>query len=264
MARSAEPPASSPAASGAPRPLTLAEQTCLALVVGGATHGWAVGSLLAPDGEIGRVFTLSRPLTYRAIDTLVERRLIARGGATAGRAGAERTLLRATAAGRRASAEWLATPVGHLRDVRTELLVKLTLLRRAGQDTDELLRCQIDALTPTMDALAASPVGDDPVDIWRNEHSRAVRRFLERALHPVPDAVSRTPLRISARNQLTARVVKVRHGDVMSVVTVVLPDGQQLTAAITRAAAEDLDLAADDPVVVIVKATETILAKLDG
>jgi molybdopterin-binding protein len=41
----------------------------------------------------------------------------------------------------------------------------------------------------------------------------------------------------------------------------VLLDGQTVTAVITRESAQDLDLAADDDVLVIVKSTEVMLAK---
>src|SRR5215218_7210483 len=109
--------------------LTQAEHVCLALVAEGATHGWHIGSLLAPEGEVGRVWSLTRPLTYRALELLADKRLLQRspGAATAGR---ERQLLRITAQGRRVHDAWLATPVEHLRDVRTELLLKLVLRER--------------------------------------------------------------------------------------------------------------------------------------
>ena len=48
----------------------------------------------------------------------------------------------------------------------------------------------------------------------------------------------------------------------MSTVKVVLGDGQRLTAAITKDAADDLDLAPGDEVVVMVKSTEVMVAKL--
>ena len=53
----------------------------------------------------------------------------------------------------------------------------------------------------------------------------------------------------------------VHHGEVMSTVKAVLGDGQPLTAAITKDAAADLDLAPGDAVVVIIKSTEVIVAK---
>jgi molybdate transport system regulatory protein len=49
----------------------------------------------------------------------------------------------------------------------------------------------------------------------------------------------------------------------MANVKVTLPDGQQLTAAITRDSAEDLALAAGDHVVVVIKSTEVMIGKSD-
>ena len=68
-------------------------------------------------------------------------------------------------------------------------------------------------------------------------------------------------MRLSARNQLKARVEAVTLGEVMATVRVALPDGQQITAAITRDATEELGFAIGDEVTVIIKATEVMLAK---
>ena len=68
-------------------------------------------------------------------------------------------------------------------------------------------------------------------------------------------------MRLSARNQLRGTVEAVEHGRVMSSVKVTLPDGQGITAAITREAAEELGLAPGEPVVVIIKATEVMLGR---
>ena len=68
-------------------------------------------------------------------------------------------------------------------------------------------------------------------------------------------------MKLSARNQLNATVDTVKHGEVMSTVTVALPDGQHITAAITREAAEELAFAPGDAVVVVIKSTEVMLAK---
>lgn len=70
-------------------------------------------------------------------------------------------------------------------------------------------------------------------------------------------------MRLSARNQLRAKVSGVQHGSVMSTVQVTLPDGQQLTAAITKDSAQDLELAAGDDVVVVIKSTEVTIGKDD-
>ena len=68
-------------------------------------------------------------------------------------------------------------------------------------------------------------------------------------------------MQLSARNQLHATVDTVMHGEVMSTVRVTLPDGQHITAAITKDAADDLAFAPGDAVIVVVKATEVMLGK---
>lgn len=70
-------------------------------------------------------------------------------------------------------------------------------------------------------------------------------------------------MRLSARNQLNATVETVHHGEVMSTVTVVLPDGQKVTAAITKDSAEELEVASGDAVIVVIKSTEVMIAKPD-
>lgn len=249
-------------------PLSLAESVSLTLIGQGTSHGWALGTVLAPDGELGRIWSLSRPLTYRAVDGLVDKGLVTRRGRAAGR-GRDRTLLAATPAGRRRAKRWLDEPVEHLRDVRTELLVKLALRQRAGLDSAALLEAQQQAFAGAIDALTASPTDADLVDLWRRESARSVQRFLALARPVTAEAPDRdrpttrngTHLQLSARNQLTAEVASVTHGEVMSTVRVALPDGQQITAAITKDAAEELGLAPGDDVVVVIKSTEVMLAK---
>jgi molybdopterin-binding protein len=259
-ATSARPARSSRAKTTLPQ-ASFAELVCLTLIIQGVAHGWALGTVLAPDGELGRIWTLSRPLTYRAVDGLADKGLATRRGQSAGH-GRERVELVATAAGRRAATRWLETPVQHLRDVRTELLVKLRLRERAGLDTTDLLAAQRELFEPAIDALTSTAADDDLVDLWRRESARAVRRFLDQALYPADPAESARPeLRLSARNQLRGTITAVQHGEVMSTIKAVLGDGQPLTAAITKEAARDLDLAPRDHVVVVIKSTEVMLAK---
>jgi PadR family transcriptional regulator AphA len=164
----------------APAGRPLSEWVCLALVAEGPTHGWSVARTLAAGGDVGRVWTLSRPLTYRALAQLVGAGLVAASGTSPGR-GPARTMLTATPAGRRALRRWLRTPVAHVRDVRTELLLKLALSERAGVDPLPLLRAQRDALAPAFAALArqARSRRADRVDRWRHASSQAVRRFVD-------------------------------------------------------------------------------------
>jgi molybdate transport system regulatory protein len=68
-------------------------------------------------------------------------------------------------------------------------------------------------------------------------------------------------MRLSARNQLEGTVVRVDHGVVMSTVVIRLTGGQEVVAAITKDAAEALDLAEGDAVKAVIKATEVMIGK---
>jgi molybdate transport system regulatory protein len=70
-------------------------------------------------------------------------------------------------------------------------------------------------------------------------------------------------MRLSARNQIRGTVTGVHHGEVMSTIKATLGDGQPLTAAITKDAAKELDLVPGDAVLVIVKSTEVMVAKVN-
>src|SRR5262249_23749253 len=146
--------------------------------------------------------------------------------------------------------------------VRTELLVKLMLRERAGLETRSLLAAQREAFQPTIEALTSSEEGDGLVEVWRRENARAVRRFLDEAIQPVQSPASTRPeFRFSSRNQLRGTITAVAYGAVMSTIKATLADSQTLTAAITKDAAQDLDLAPGDMAVMVVKATEVIVAK---
>ena len=169
------------------KPLSLGEHAVLALLAEESRHGWAIVRELAADGELGRIWTLSRPLAYRAMDTLTARRFVRATGTEPGR-GPRRTMLTATAAGRRETDRWLGAPVEHLRDVRTELLLKLVLCRRIGRDVRPLLRGQQRAFREIFAALEQSTESPDAdlVDIWRHESAESIRRFLTTALSTLP------------------------------------------------------------------------------
>ena len=163
--------------------LALTECVVLALVAEGRTHGWAVAELLAPDGAVGRVWTVRRPLVYRAIGQLVDAGLVREVGDAPSRRGPRRTLLQATPRGRRLAEAWVDEPVAHVRDLRTELLVKLLLAERAGRATDELVRRQRALLEPIAAELEAQLADADGFDAvllrWRVETSAAALRFLD-------------------------------------------------------------------------------------
>jgi|SRR5215813_3295276 len=67
---------------------------------------------------------------------------------------------------------------------------------------------------------------------------------------------------VSARNQISGRVIGIQKGAAMSVVTI-SADGQQLISAITNQAVEELDLKTNDSVLALVKASDAMLIKGD-
>jgi len=153
--------------------LSLADQVCLAIIGEGRTHGWAIVKQLAPDGELGRIWSLSRALTYRSIDRLAEGGYIDRHHA------GRRSELAITRHGRAQRRRWLDRPVDHLRELRTEFLLKVHLGARAGLDSSTLIERQHAHVAATIAGLTAhDPV--DAVDLWRQESARAAQRFLER------------------------------------------------------------------------------------
>ena len=67
-------------------------------------------------------------------------------------------------------------------------------------------------------------------------------------------------MQLSARNQLQGTITGIRLGGVMAEVTVDV-GGQELVSVITRKSAEGLGLKEGDPIVVVIKATEVMLAR---
>ena len=67
--------------------------------------------------------------------------------------------------------------------------------------------------------------------------------------------------KLSARNQLVGRVVEVRKGQTTAHVKVDLGNGIVVTASITNEAIDDLNLAVDDTVVAVIKASDVMIGK---
>ena len=167
--------------------LLLGEWACLGILYQGPTHGFAIASRLKPDGDIGRVWSLSRPLTYRSLEQLTVRGHVHVVGEERGIAGGNRTILGATRRGRAALRTWLATPVPHLRDLRSELLLKLVIAEQCGIDVSKMLqkqRAHIAAIADALDAKIDEGADTEPdvVTLWRNETSDMALRFLDKLL----------------------------------------------------------------------------------
>jgi DNA-binding PadR family transcriptional regulator len=165
----------------APPELSLTDWAVLGIVAEGPTHGFAIARELSASGTVGQVWTVARPLVYRSLTTLTERGLVEEQGATQSGRGPTRTMVRVTRRGRAALVRWLDTPVEHVREVRTALLLKLALNERSGRTSSELVARQQALLAPVFDSLGRRPRGegfDLVLAQWRRESARAVQRFL--------------------------------------------------------------------------------------
>lgn len=166
--------------------LTHADWLVLGALGSGATHGFAIARSLGKDGDLGRIWSVRRPMVYQSVSKLIGLGLVREGTSERSASGPSRTPLTLTSDGRRALEEWLVSPVAHLREMRPLLLTKLILLRRRGADPTPLLEAQ---RTQVEEALAeVSTDADDDVallvDAWRRHGALAVLAFLEE--HQVP------------------------------------------------------------------------------
>ena len=160
--------------------LAAGDWAVLACVAERPAHGFAVATRLAPDGDLGRVVTVSRPLTYRAIERLLARSLVEVVGEERGRNGLTRTVYAATAAGRDALGEWLGAPVTAPDDLAVDFVLKVVVLVRLGLDDTDLLARQREVLTTELAMLDGGDEENDPVDLWHEEAARAAVRFVDR------------------------------------------------------------------------------------
>jgi len=174
------------------RPLDLSpgEWAVLGAVAEGPTHGFAVAQLLAPEGALGRVWTLGRPLVYQALQKLTHLGLVVNRSTERSDRGPVRTIVAVTPSGRKEVRRWLAEPVDHVRDVRSLLLLKLALLDRSGGDPRPLLDAQRRQLLPRLAALERQRQEasgfDSVLAEWRLASSQATLAFLDAITAPAP------------------------------------------------------------------------------
>lgn len=169
--------------------LTVNELTVLALVAERPAHGWALAVKLARGGEVGQIWSVSRPIVYHSLDRLESAGMADAVGLERGGRGPHRVIYAPTAAGRTELARWLVAPVEHVRDIRSVFLLKVVLCERAGIDPEPLLVAQRDVLMPFVAWLEAQTDEIDPelpgettVAAFRLETATAIVRFVDRKL----------------------------------------------------------------------------------
>jgi PadR family transcriptional regulator AphA len=159
--------------------LSLTDWTVLALVGERPTHGFDLAKRLAPGSELGQIWTVRRPQVYRALEYLASGGMVVEHRKEAGSAGPPRTIYGCTQRGRRALRVWLSTPVEHVREVRSELLMKLSLARASDpRALGMLVDRQRAALAPVL-AVLGSEGSADVVGCWRRHSAQAVMGFLD-------------------------------------------------------------------------------------
>jgi len=163
--------------------MTPSEWAVLALLAEGPTHGFAIARAMAEEGEIGKVWSIRRPRVYYAIEALTRQDLARADRTVPSPSGPDRTVLRITPAGRRAVTDWLNTPVDHMREARSLLLLKLLFLDRRNGDPQALLNAQRARFESIVERLHSSvnEAGsfDQTLLRWRLETATAALRFID-------------------------------------------------------------------------------------
>jgi DNA-binding PadR family transcriptional regulator len=162
--------------------MSLPEWLVLTILSQQHAHGFAVAQLTAAGGDLGRVWQIPKAVVYRAIGRLLDAGLIGPEGTEPG-LGPQRTVYAATEDGRAAAQRWLHEPVEHVRDIRSELLLKLALLDRAGEDPADLLTAQRAVLEPLVGAIESRRAGSQGFDAtllaWRRATAIAALDFID-------------------------------------------------------------------------------------
>ncbi len=158
--------------------LSLNEWAVLGVLVDRPRHGYDVAAELQPGSPIGEAWRLTRQLVYRALDRLEALGLAEPRRTEPSEAGPPRTVYGPTRRGRAALRTWLVTPVAHLRDVRSALLLKLVLLERLRLDRAELVTAQRAEFATILDDRAVPPADGDVIGLWRHHLATTVDAFL--------------------------------------------------------------------------------------
>jgi DNA-binding PadR family transcriptional regulator len=164
------------------RRLSLTEGLVLCLVSEGPTYGLILAGLLAPDGSLGQIWSVPKGVVYYTLQQLGLLGLIRVTPEQRTGSGRARSFCEITPAGRAAAEAWLRVPVDHVRDVRSELMVKLALHNRTGSDSRPLVRAQLARLAPAAaaleDRLRTVTGFERTIVLWRHEAMTATMQFL--------------------------------------------------------------------------------------
>jgi PadR family transcriptional regulator AphA len=127
------------------RPLGAADYAIMGLLREHPRHGYELAESFHEGGDLSPVCGMPNNVLYAQIHRLERFRLVAGTPEPIGTT-RQRTVMRLTPNGERAFLAWLDQPVGRMREVRQDFLIKLYFSRRMPtHDTARLLDRQIDA-----------------------------------------------------------------------------------------------------------------------
>jgi DNA-binding PadR family transcriptional regulator len=135
--------------------LSLAEYAILGVLYERSQHGYEVARRFTADLDLGLVLPLDMSSVYALLKDLHEHRLLDGRRETVGLR-PPRTVFQLTPEAELRWRQWLTEPVGRLREVRADLLVKLYFCRSIGSHlTVALLDAQLGASRAYRDRLVA-------------------------------------------------------------------------------------------------------------
>jgi DNA-binding PadR family transcriptional regulator len=179
--------------------LTAGEWALLGLLDQSAAHGFALARAMAPDGDVGRIWSMRRTMVYSALDNLEQWALVQSTATVPSDCGPRRTILEATTSGIAALDDWLQEPVERVRDGRSLLMLKLFFLTHRGENVAPLLFRQREAFTAQARRLASAAedaVGfDRALLLWRLHSTRAVIEFTDAMLTEPASSTADPPSR---------------------------------------------------------------------
>jgi hypothetical protein len=173
--------------------LTAGEWAVLALLAEAPSHGFAVARVMAPDGEVGRVWSVRRPLVYRAAETLTRMDLVRPAGTEPSRTGPAAHRPHGDA-GRQARGDALAEDARRARARRAlaahaQAPVPRPLRRRRDAPAHRPARRVRRARRAPRARADAAEGFERALALWRLETTTAAARFVETMLaQPVPAA----------------------------------------------------------------------------
>lgn len=133
--------------------LTVAEYAILGILRERPMHGYEIARRFAADLDLGLVLPLDMSNVYAMLKDLHEQGLIEGRRERVG-SRPPRTVFQLTDGAETQFLHWLEEPVGRLREVRSDLLVKLYFCRAIGaRSTERLLDAQIGASTAYLERL---------------------------------------------------------------------------------------------------------------